>query len=343
MDETKKKIRLLTKQVLMRRVMLATIPCVLASVYFFGWRSLVMVAVSCATAFLVEFIFTRVRKPQEPVSEAVFVSAILYALIMPPSVPWHVLVIGIAFAVMFAKMVFGGFGRNVFNPAMAGRAFVYISFPVSLTSKWAAPASLPSSLPWGALKMWSTSSLPDAITSATPLALVKAGTASPPPVLDLLIGNVAGTMGVTSAIAILIGGLYLFISGTANRWLVLATIASYALFESLFMLLGVKTAVPILPALLGGGFLFGAFFMVTDPVTAPQTIQAKIIYAAIVGTAAAVIGTFSVFNGGFMFALLLGNMFGPIIDYLFKERAKRKKELQKSQKQPVDAPAGEAT
>jgi Na+-transporting NADH:ubiquinone oxidoreductase subunit B len=341
MDETKKKIKLFTKQVLMRRVIVATTPCVLASVYFFGWRSLVMVAVSCATAFLVEFIFTRVRKPQEPVSEAVFVSAILYALIMPPSVPWHVLVIGIAFAIMFAKMVFGGFGRNVFNPAMAGRAFVYISFPVSLTSKWAAPVSLPASLPWGALKMWSTSSLPDAITAATPLALVKAGTASPPPVLDLLIGNVAGTMGVTSAAAILIGGLYLFISGTANRWLVLVTIASYALFEALFSLIGVKTAIPILPALLGGGFLFGAFFMVTDPVTAPQTIQAKIIYAGIVGTAAAVIGTFSVFNGGFMFALLLGNMFGPIIDYLFKERAKRKKELQKTQGQAVDAPAGE--
>ncbi|NLI97947.1 RnfABCDGE type electron transport complex subunit D [bacterium] len=336
MDETKKKVRLLTKQVLMRRVIIAIIPCVLASIYFFGWRSLVMVVVSCVTAFLVEFIFTRVRKPQEPVSEAVFVSGIIYALIMPPTVPWHVLVIGISFAILFGKMVFGGFGRNIFNPAMAGRAFVYICFPVALTSQWARPAAFP----WGALKMWSTSSLPDAITAATPLALVKAGAAPPPPLLDLLFGNIAGTMGVTSVIAILAGGLYLFISGTANRWLTLATIAAYAGFDFLFVLLGVKTAMPVLPALLGGGFLFGAFFMVTDPVSAPQTTQAKIIYAAIVGTAASVIGTLSVFNGGFMFALLLGNMLGPIIDYVFKERAKRKKERQKSEAKPAEQPAG---
>lgn len=288
------------------------IPCILASVYFFGWRSAAIIAVSVAAAFLTEFLFN--LKSKEPVSEAVFVSAIIYAMILPPTIPWHVVVIGIVFAILFGKMVFGGFGRNIFNPAMAGRAFVYISFPVALTARWAPAASFPW---WGALGMWSTAA-PDAITSATPLALVKAGTASPPPILDLLIGNVSGTMGVTSVIAILIGGIYLFASGTANRWMILVTIGVYALMDLLLVAVGAKGAVPVLPALMGGGFLFGAFFMVTDPVSAPKKLPAQLIYAALIAIAASVIGTFSVFNGGLMFAILLGNMFAGILDYAFK-------------------------
>lgn len=313
MDKLAKPRKFFTKQKPMRRVIIALIPCILASVYFFGWRSLAVIVVSVAAAFLTEFLFN--LKSKEPVSEAVFVSGIIYALILPPTVPWHVVVIGIAFAILFGKMVFGGFGRNIFNPAMAGRAFVYISFPVALTAKWAPAASLP----WGALGMWSTAA-PDAITSATPLALVKASAASPPPLLDLLIGNVPGTMGVTSVIAILIGGIYLFASGTANRWIVLMTIGVYALMDLLLVAVGAKGAVPVLPALMGGGFLFGAFFMVTDPVSAPKKLPAQLIYAALIAIAASVIGTFSVFNGGLMFAILLGNMFAGILDYAFKSK-----------------------
>ncbi len=316
--ETKK---IFMKQPLMRRVIIATVPCIFASIYFFGWRSLAVVLVSCAVGFLTEHVFARRRG--EPVSEAVFVSAMLYALIMPPTVPWHVLIIGIVFAIVFAKMVFGGFGYNIFNPAMAGRAFVYICFPVALTSTWSPPAQGP----WGALTLWTTAVRPDVITSATPMALLKAGQIAPPPVLDLLIGRIPGTMGVTSALAIIIGGLYLFITRTANRWIIITVIGVYAILNGLLVILPVSSASGILPALLGGGFLFGAFFMATDPISAPKQRPAQIIYATIIAVGTLIIRNFSVFNGGFMFSILLANMFAPILDYGFKRRQKKQQEV----------------
>lgn len=289
-------------------------PCIVAAVYFFGWRSLFIVVLSCAVGFATEYLFVRQRS--EPVTEAVFVSGIIYALVMPPTVPLHVLIIGMVFAILFGKMVFGGFGHNIFNPAMAGRAFVYICFPVALTATWAPPAQGP----WGALTMWSTGLTPDVITSATPMALVKAGSAAPPSILMLLIGRIAGTMGVTSVFAILIGGIYVFWTKTANRYIIITVIAVYVLANAALVLCNVKGVPGVLPALMGGGFLFGAFFMATDPISAPRTRPAQVLYAVIIATSTAIIKTFSVFNGGFMFSLLLANMLAPILDYGFKQR-----------------------
>jgi Na+-transporting NADH:ubiquinone oxidoreductase subunit B len=317
---TMRKSRILLKQPLMRRMIIGLIPCTLASVYFFGWRSLFIVLVSCVVGFLTEYMFT--RRHDAPVSEAVFVSAIIYALIMPPTVPLHVLIIGMVFAIMFGKMVFGGFGYNIFNPAMAGRAFVYICFPVALTATWA-PAAQGT---WGALTSWSTAVTPDMITSATPLALVKAGSASPPHLLTLLLGRLAGTMGVTSVLAILIGGMYIAYTKTANRYIIITVISVYALANAVLVLFNVRGAPGILPALMGGGFLFGAFFMATDPISAPRTRPAQIVYATIIASSTAIIKTFSVFNGGFMFSLLLANMFSPILDHAFRKH-KRKPSL----------------
>ena len=302
----------------MRRVILAVTPCIAGSVYFFGWRCLVMVAVSCLAAFITEYLFC--RKRGEPVSEAAFVSAALYALVMPPSVPWHVLVIGIVFAILFAKEVFGGFGRNVFNPALSGRCFVYVCFPVAMTARWAPAASGP----LGALKQWTTAVTPDAITGATPMALMKAGQGVPE-LADLLFGRVGGTMGVTSALLILLGGLYLVYTKTANRTVVATVIGVYALLNTVFYRFGVPQCGGALTALLGGGFLFGAFFMATDPVTQPTTDPARIVFAVLIAIFTFVIQNFSVFNGGMMFAILLANMFGPIVDYTVKEHRKKKK------------------
>jgi len=312
-----KTVRLLRKQTIMRRVILATLPCIIGSVYYFGWRSLAMIVVSCIVAFLAELIFC--RRLNEPVSEAVFVTAVLYALIMPPSVPWHVLILGILFAVVFGKMVFGGFGRNVFNPAMTGRCFVYICFPVALTAQWLPPAKAP----LGALMKW-TSAAPDAITAATPMAVMKA--AGPvPELMDLFLGRISGTMGVTSALLILVGGIYLFYTKTANRTLILSTIITYAVLNEFMHLVGVENVPGALPALLGGGFLFGAFYMVTDPVSAPKSFTARLIYGVMVAVFAAIIRIFSVFNGGLMFSILLGNMFANLIDYIVQSYSRRKK------------------
>ena len=317
----------MVKQPLMRRMLIALLPCIFASVYFFGWRCLVIILVSCFAAFVTEWLF--VRKRNKPVSEAVFVSGILYALVMPPTVPWHVLIFGIVFAIVFGKMVFGGFGRNIFNPALVGRAFVYICFPVALTASWALPAQGP----WGALGMWTSAGV-DTITAATPMALVKAGLADVPSLWALFFGRIAGTMGVTSVLAILIGGFFVFITKTANRIIIITVIGTYAGLNLVFSMLGIPGSPGMLPAVMGGGFLFGAFFMATDPISAPKTTQARIIFAMIIGLCTIIIRTFSVFNGGLMFSILIANMFAPILDHAFNRQRKNVR----SQKQEAVRP-----
>ncbi len=302
----------------MRRVVVASVPCIAGSVYFFGWRSLAVVAVSWLFAFLTEYLFC--RKRGEPVSEAAFVSATIYALVLPPSVPWHVAIIGIVFAIAFGKEVFGGFGRNVFNPAMTGRCFVYVCFPVAMTSRWALPAQGP----WGALRQWTTAAVPDAITSATPMTLAKLGAAPPPGWIDLLTGRLSGCMGVTSALLILLGGLFLYYTKTANRSLIVTHIVTYTVLYQVLHMLGVRNFYDGLTAVLSAGFLFGAFFILTDPVSSPSTQPGRIIYGVLVAVLAIIIRNFSVFNDGYMFSILIANMFVPILDYAIKERKKRK-------------------
>jgi len=362
----KKPKRILLKQGMIRRVLLALLPCVAGGVYFFGWRSLALVLVAAAVGFAVEFLFTRLRG--EPVTEAVFVTTTIFALILPPTVPWHVLVIGVVFAVMFTKEIFGGFGRNFFNPALAGRCFVYVCFPVAMTAVWAPAAE---GL-WGALDRWSTSvlasdgptvrrsdrpapadvatltppSVAQGVTGATPMAYLKLGRlvlVSDDSALEKapfeipeeqtvrvnrrafwkqqFFGRLSGTTGVTSALLILIGGVYLFYTKTASRTIILWLIGTYAALNQVLHSFGVSPVPSAVTALLGGGFLFGAFFMATDPVSAPKTDLGRVFYAIIIGVCTVVIRNFSIFNGGLMFSILIGNMFAPIIDYGVRARA----------------------
>jgi Na+-transporting NADH:ubiquinone oxidoreductase subunit B len=267
------------------------------------------------------------------------VTTTILALIMPPTVPWHVLIIGAVFAVMFTKEIFGGFGRNFFNPAMAGRCFVYICFPVAMTAVWAPVAQGR----WGALNKWTTVSSVNAATGATPMADIKAGkliigsqanlTEESRKEIDAgkksffdrqtfyklqLFGRISGTVGVTSVLLILIGGIYLFVTKTASRAIILSVIITYGLLSQVLHLFGVKPVPDGLTALLGGGFLFGAFFMATDPISAPRTQQAKLIYGIIIGLCSVIIMNFSIFNGGLMFSILIGNMFAPILDTIVR-------------------------
>jgi Na+-transporting NADH:ubiquinone oxidoreductase subunit B len=269
---------------------------------------------------------------------------------MPPGAGWHVLTVGMAFSVIFSKEVFGGFGRNIFNPALAGRCFVYVCFPVALTGIWYPPAE--GSL--GALTKWTSARQTDgtlAVTSASPMAHLKAGrlkiqkiesgaleglsdvkrdipfqiseddtlTISKGTLFKkLLFGRISGSVGVTSALLILIGGIYLFWKRIASRTTILSVIITYAVLNEVLYWSGVEPVLGAWPALLGGGFLFGAFFMATDPVSSPRTEPAKIFYGIIIGTGTLVIRNFSIFNGGLMFSILLGNMFAPILDYAVK-------------------------
>jgi len=343
MAQNAKKTTLLRKQPAMRRVLIGLTPCAAGSIYFFGWRSLAMMLFCCAVGFLTEWLFCRRRK--EPVSEAVFVTAVLFALTLPPLVGWHVMAVGMVFAVFFTKEVFGGFGKNIFNPAIAGRCFVYICFPLAMTSVW----PLPAQGGWGALGQWSTASVctefQSAITSATPgtnakmgrIQLVDSDDPSATVVLPLqmqqdqtvslsrtaylkafFFGRIPGSMGATSALLMAIGGLYLFITKTASRTIILTMLISFAAFNAVFYWFGVKPFAGAIPALLSGGFILGACFMATDPVSCPRTEQAKIIYAILIAFCTLVIRNFSIFNGGLMFSILIGNMFAPILDYAVK-------------------------
>ncbi len=340
MKQDKAAHKILLKQALIRKVLLALLPCVAGSIYFFGWRSLAIIIWAGIVGFFTEFIFT--RKRGKPVTEAVFVTTTIFALIMPPTVGFHVITIGVIFAVMFSKEVFGGFGKNIFNPAIAGRCFVYICFPLAMTAAWA-PAAQGF---WGALDKWSTVDGPDAITSATPMAQLKAGkliiandkgisNVNIEPDIQfvlpkrmftqLFFGRISGTMGVTSVLLILIGGIYLYITKTASRTIIISVIAAYAILNQLLNHFGIAPVPQAWNAVLGGGFLFGAFFMATDPVSAPRTEQAKILYGIIIAVCVVVIRNFSIFNGGLMFSILIGNMFAPTLDNIVKHFKNNKK------------------
>ncbi|MBN1796072.1 MAG: RnfABCDGE type electron transport complex subunit D [Sedimentisphaerales bacterium] len=341
---------MIQRQKIMEKVLLALLPCIAGAVYYFGWYCLFIIALANITGFVIEYIFA--RRLNKPVSEAVFVTSTLFGLVMPPTVPWYVVIIGMVFAIMFGKMVFGGFGKNIFNPAVAGRAFVYVCFPIALTGTWAPAAEGI----WGALGKWTTAPTTDAISGATPMAYLKADKISlgirmtedrgrmtdkiphnlrqgqsvvikkTTLLKGLLFGRISGTAGVTSVILICIGGIYLFITKTASRALILSTIMTYAFWNELLFRLGVEPVPGAWPAVFGGGFLFGAFFMVTDPVSSPKTESAKILYGMIIATSTMVIRNFSIFNGGLMFSILIGNMFAPTLDSIVRHFQRRGKQ-----------------
>jgi Na+-transporting NADH:ubiquinone oxidoreductase subunit B len=216
---------------------------------------------------------------------------------------------GIVFGVVFGKMVFGGFGKNIFNPALVGRAFLYINFANPMTGRWIDPIP-------GYVSGFGRYAA-DAVSGATPMHAMKGG--SDVPFLNLLLGNTSGCMGETCAVLLIAGGLYLLWTGTANPSIVVSCIASAALLQGIFHWSGLTGAIDPVRALLSGGMMLGAFFMATDPVSACNTGPGRWIYGALIGILTIVIRQFSVWAEGFMFAVLLANMFGPIIDYAVKE------------------------
>ena len=311
----KKKRPLILRQKPMIQVLHALSPLCIAAVYFFGWRFLLVLAAVNAAGFLSEYFFT--RRLGQPVSSAVFVTSFIYALSLPPTIPLWIAVVGIVFGVIFGKMVFGGFGRNIFNPAISGRAFVYVSFGVPMTSRFI-PAM--SGFP-GGLATWGGSL--DAVTKATPLWRLSEGEVLPK--MQLFLGTHSGAFGETSALLILLCGLFLILRKTASYQVVLSGLLGFVLFQSVFYGGGFAGAADLLSGLLSGSLLFGLFFMATDPISASQTTNAgRWIFGFLVGSLTSLIRTFSVWPEGLTFALLIANMFAPLLDHLMKKRKKRK-------------------
>lgn len=311
------------KQPMMRKVVYSLIPIQLASIYFFGWRSLLLTLVCVTSGVFAEWLFKRTIK--KPVTEAVFVSAILYAMTLPPGTPYWIASVGIIFGIIFGKEVFGGFGKNIFNPALVGRAFVYVCFPIPLTVVWHHNLAGQNGGLGGFLSYLAP--VVDTASTATPMLLFRTDK-DYTQLLDLFLGNVTGSMGETSALLILLAGIYLVYTKTAAWENIVSTLIGFIGANTAFYLMGVSSVPHPLYGLLSGGILFGAVFMVTDPISSPKTKEAKWIYGILIGVSTVIIRGFALFAGGIMFAILIGNTFAPLLDEIvkgLKQSAKSKK------------------
>ncbi len=279
-------------------VIVALLPSTVAAIVFYGWRAVWIILTSYVVGGVVEVLFATIRKKE--IEEGFLVTGLIFPLILPPTTPLWVVAVGIAFGTFFGKEVFGGTGRNIFNPALVGRLFVTIAFPEIMSARWQAPFA-------------------DAITSATPLAAFKTGHQLTP-YLDLLLGQVPGSMGELFRIGIIAGGIFLIATRVANWRVPLAYLGSVALLGWIGNLALPQTIAPAAFQLLSGGLLFGAMYMATDPVTSPMTGSGKIIFGASCGVLTLLIRNFSGFTEGVMFSIVFMNAFTPLIDHLVLNR-----------------------
>ena len=301
----------------MLKVVYALVPLGLAAIYFYGWRFLVVLALVMAVGILTEYLMARAYGMK--VTSSVLVTCFLFALSLPPTIPFWIAVVGIIFGIVFGKMVFGGFGKNVFNPAIAGRAFIYISFGVPLTGKFIDPVSTGGA---GGFAAWLPSV--DSASSASPL--VQQANGEFIPLMNLFLGNIRGSFGETSALLIILGGIYIVWKKAANWRYIISAVLAFLVMDAALYFSGVSGTVHPLFALFSGSFLFAAVFMITDPVSASQTTDlGRWIYGIIIGALTVLIRVFAGWPEGVTFAILFGNMFAPLIDYVIKEQKQKKK------------------
>ncbi len=290
-------------------VVLSLIPAVLTSCYFFRLRALLLYALSVAACLITEALFLKIRKkPMNALWDgSAIITGLLLAMTLPPSLSPEIVIIGGVAAVGLGKQVFGGLGYNIFNPALVGRAFLQISFPVAMTT-WSAPATL----------------AVDTATFATPLGNLKfqnaiaQGTLTP--LKDLLWGNTGGSLGETSAIALLIGAIFLFTKRVIDWRIPLGIILTQVLFTGVFWLKAPEQYASPVFHLLAGGFILGAFFMATDMVTSPITPVGTWIYALGIGLLIGLIRLFGGFPEGVMFSILFMNTFVPLLNRYTRPR-----------------------
>lgn len=273
---------------IMMAVIIALLPAAGYGIYHFGPRALMLVLISVASTVGTEFLYGLYRKKMTITDLSAVVTGLLLALNLPVSVPWWVPVMGGVFAILVVKMLFGGLGQNFMNPALAARCFLLISFPALMTD-------------------FSY----DTFTGATPLAALKAGESVN--VMDMLIGNSAGTIGETSMIAIVIGACFLILPGIIDLRIPGSYIISFAIFVIFFDGRGFDPAY-LAAQLSGGGLMLGAFFMATDYVTRPITIKGQYLYGIFLGIMTGIFRIFGPAAEGVSYAIILGNLLVPLIE-----------------------------
>jgi len=303
-------------------VIIGLVPAVAAAGYYFRIYAIVLIPICVISAVATEWLCNLICKKPNPLESlgdfSAVVTGIILALSLPPSLPIWAAIIGSCFAIAIGKMVFGGLGANIFNPAMVGRAFLTVSFGMLMTT-WTVPATINPTMPRIAADNI------HARTQATPLAWSKQAikTKNGARVVNeqteaAFTGEIGGCLGETSALALLIGGLYLLIRRTINVHIPLAVLASAFAFSAIAYLINRDTYISPLAHLTSGGMLLGVFFIATDPVTAPLTTKGMWIFGIGVGAITMLIRIVGEYPEGVMYAILLMNAVTPLIDRFCK-------------------------
>ena len=303
---------------LMLDVVIALLPSVLVTVLFYGWSAVAILASSVVFCVLLEYLITRylLKKPSTIGDMSAVVTGIILALNLPPTAPWWVAMIGAIVAIGVTKMTFGGLGQNVFNPAITGRVFLLISFPAIMTT-------------WGGAKGFIGGA--DAVSGATPLGIVKEGLMQGQTlqqIFDLhdfsytqmLFVNIGGSAGEISAIAIIIGFIYLLARKVIRPYITLSILVTVAVFSGIFWLIDPFQYTDPLFNLLTGGVLLGSVFMATDYVTSPMSDKGGIIFGVGIGIITMLIRYFGSYPEGMSFAILIMNSTVPLINKFCKQK-----------------------
>lgn len=290
----------------MSLVIVALLPSIAVGLYLYGLRVGAMILVSYAAGGAVEVLFAVVRK--EEINEGFLVTGMILPLTLPPALPLWMVAVGSVVGVVVGKELFGGTGRNLFNPALVGRCFLALSYPNAISTRWIIPGSGLT----GRLTEFVTTADVHALTMSTPLLEAKQGMYAS--VSDLVLGTVGGSVGETSAIAILIGGLFLLAVGIINWRTVAGGFGAFAVFGVLLHAVDPAAFGPAGWHLWAGGLMFGLFFMATDPITGPATHSGKWVYGALIGLLTVLIRNLTGYVEGVMFAILLANIAAPLID-----------------------------
>ena len=284
-----------TTRKIMAAVIIALLPTTGFGIYNFGWKALLVIVVTVGTAVLTEYLYGLYRKKTTISDLSAVVTGLLLALNLPVGVPWWVGVMGAIFAILVVKMLFGGLGQNFMNPALGARCFLVISFPALMTNFAC-----------------------DAYSGATPLAVLKAGEAVN--VQAMMIGNIAGTIGETSMVAIVLGASFLIWFGIIDLKVPGSYILSFVAFVVIFGGRGFDYNY-IMAQLAGGGLMLGAFFMATDYVTRPITIKGQYVYGIFLGIMTGIFRIFGPGAEGVSYAIILGNLLVPLIEKVTMPKA----------------------
>ncbi len=292
-----------TTQTIMRDVLIALVPALLGSIYFFGFRSLLVTLVSAAACVFFEWGFCKVRKLHcKTYDLSAVVTGVLLAFVCPVTIPYWTIILGDFFAIVLVKMLFGGLGKNIVNPALAGRAFLF-SWPV-LMSNWVKVGFD------NAAGLLSTA---DAVTAATPMSAMHQGALPEESILDMFLGNIGGCIGETSALLLIIGFAYLLYRKVITARIPLAYIGTVAILAFLFPQ-GNDRIAWMAAQVFGGGLMLGAIFMATDYVTSPLTKLGQIVYGIGCGIITILIRYFGGYSEGVTYAILCMNACAVLLD-----------------------------